>query len=558
MFFAARKTLAFIIVFAVALAIVPSTLSQTKKKSQTETKKSPPTTQSKPNKDGGVKDNSSKDKDSNKSSGKSKAASQKPSTKSGQNPTSKNSNQGKKGEQGSGKKEDQNKGKSASQTDSNKAPNNKKNDDQTGSGATTKSGKSKKSKTAAEKRAAAAEKRRLEREERERRARLAREAEERRRAFERGLREETAANISRDNLDGEDMAIRRVAVQALAGKAGTVVVMDPRTGQIYSIVNQDWAVKRGFKPCSTIKLVSGIAAINENLVGDGGVLTDRSFPMNLDDALAYSNNTYFQRAGINFGRQKMVDYARAFGLGTPTGINLPGESAGRMPTNNNDPRIYSHGDDFEVTPLQLAVMVSAITNGGYLPIPRVTSNSFEKANFGPQWRGRVDLPSEVIKSVIPGMVGAAQYGTARNGVQRHQEVAGKTGSCIGGNTWVGLFASVAPVDDPKFAVVVITQGDSERGRHAASIAGKIFNALEDRMPIGNRPNIASIPRELQPQRRINPSQSSRFDNESNEGPEVKTINTGSVRQATTTEELFPPIVITRESSGTRPRIVGQN
>lgn len=413
----------------------------------------------------------------------------------------------------------------------------------------------KRGKSAADRRAAAAEKRRREQEERERRARVAREAEERRRAFERGLREETASNIAKDRLEGEDPVIRRIAVEALGDKAGTVVVMDPRTGRIFSMVNQDWAVKRGFKPCSTIKLVSGIAAINENLTGARGVLSDGSYPMNLDDALAYSNNTYFQKAGPNFGRQKMVDYARTLGLGAPTGINLPGEFAGRVPTSNNDPRIYSHGDDFEVTPLQLAVMVSAITNGGYLPIPRVTGNSFEQANFIPQWRGTVDLPADVLRSVIPGMVGASQYGTARNGVQRHHEVAGKTGSCIGGNTWVGLFASVAPIDDPRFAVVVITQGDAERGRHAAAIAGRIFKGLEDRMPIGTQPNVATIPRELQPQRTINQSQAARLDNESDEERPARTVNTSSVRQVSPTEGLFPPIVITRETAGTRPRVV---
>jgi len=549
MFFAARKMLASVIVFSLAIGIVPAISGQSTKKNNPDTKKS--SQKKAPKKESSGKSSSSKkDEGTKKSADKSKKTAKGSSNKPAQSGTAKNSNQEKNGGRGSIKKKDKSKPKSQKDSD-------KKDDNQGSANASPKRGRSKKSKSA-ERRAALAEKRRLEREERERRARLAREAEERRRAFERGLREETATNISKDNLEGEDIAIRRVAVQALEGKAGTVVVMDPRTGRIYSIVNQDWAVKRGFKPCSTIKLVSGIAAINENLVSESGVLTDKSFPMNLDDALAYSNNTYFQKAGINFGRQKMVDYARAFGLGAPTGINIPGESAGRMPTNNNDPRIYSHGDDFEVTPLQLAVMVSAITNGGYLPIPRVASTSFDQANFTPQWRGRVDLPAEVIRSVIPGMVGASQYGTARNGVQRHQEVAGKTGSCIGGNTWVGLFASVAPVDDPKFAVVVITQGDSERGRHAAAIAGKVFSALEDRMPIGSRPNIASIPRELQPQRRINPSQSSRFDNESNEGSEVRTVNTGSVRQNPVTEELFPPIVITRESSGTRPRIVGQN
>jgi hypothetical protein len=56
-------------------------------------------------------------------------------------------------------------------------------------------------------------------------------------------------------------------------------------------------------------------------------------------------------------------------------------------------------------------------------------------------------------------------------------VAGKTGSCIGRGSWVGLFASVAPVEDPKYAVVVITRGQSERGRYAAAIAADIYRAL---------------------------------------------------------------------------------
>ena len=82
--------------------------------------------------------------------------------------------------------------------------------------------------------------------------------------------------------------------------------------------------------------------------------------MTLNRALARSDNGYFQRVGSRFGSDKMVQYARRLGLGEPTGINAEGETAGRVPNGNNSPRIYSHGDDFEVTPLQLAVMVSAL------------------------------------------------------------------------------------------------------------------------------------------------------------------------------------------------------
>lgn len=576
MLFAARKLLASTVIFLLVAGSLPSASAQTNKrepqakkpvaKTTTGKQRSTPKTKAdapkkgssakNPGKSEAPKGQDRKDKkksepktDSSKSSANKKGKESPKGPQEKAKPRTKGEESGASASRGNSKAKGKAKGKTGSEANEDQAKD---------SGTEKKKGRSKGRKSAAERRAEAAEKRKREREERERRARLAREAEERRRTFERGLREETAANIAKDNLEGEDPEIRRVAVEALGGKAGTAVVMDPRTGRIHSIVNQDWALKRGFKPCSTIKLVSGIAAINENLVGADGVLNDKSFPMNLDDALAYSNNTYFQKAGPNFGRQKMVDYARAFGLGVRTGINMPGETAGRVPTNNDNPRIYSHGDDFEVTPLQLAVMVSAITNGGYLPVPRILTNRFEQASFSPQSRGRIELPSEVIRSVIPGMVGASQYGTARRGIQRHLEVAGKTGSCIGGNTWVGLFASVAPIDDPKFAVVVITQGDSERGRHAAEIAGRIFKGLEDRMPVGSRPNIASIPKELQPQRRINTTQSTRYDNETNEAGPSRTINTGSVRPASSAEELFPPIVITSGNSSTRPRVVGQN
>ena len=79
--------------------------------------------------------------------------------------------------------------------------------------------------------------------------------------------------------------------------------------------------------------------------------------------------------------------------------------------------------------------------------------------------------------MLPGMVGAAEYGTAHRGVDASMGVAGKTGSCIGKGSWVGLFASVAPVEDPKYSVVVITRGQGERGKYAAAIAGQVYQAL---------------------------------------------------------------------------------
>lgn len=313
--------------------------------------------------------------------------------------------------------------------------------------------------------------------EQRRREKAAREARERKLAFERGLRTETLANIQNDITDGEDLRIRAAAVEALGNRAGTVVVMEAKTGRILTMVNQDWAIRNTFKPCSTIKLVTAVAGLNENIITPDGAIVGENSRMGLDDALAYSNNAYFQRVGSNLGSEKMIEYARRLGLGQPTGVNAEGEAPGRLPFGNNNPRIYSHADDFEVTPLQLAVMVTAISNGGKRVVPVITSTRVEKAGFKPHYNGEIGLPMENVRGVLPGMMGAAEYGTARRGNDPAIGIAGKTGSCIGKGSWVGLFASVAPVEDPQYSVVVITRGESERGRYAAAVAGKIYQAL---------------------------------------------------------------------------------
>lgn len=317
--------------------------------------------------------------------------------------------------------------------------------------------------------------------EKRRREAAARAARERWLAFERGLRTETVENITRDNTEGEDLRVRNVAVDALGNRAGTVVVMESQTGKVLTIVNQDWAIKNGFKPCSTIKLVTGVAGVNENVINNEGDIVGENSSVNLNTALAFSKNPYFQRVGTKFGNAKMIDYARSLGLGQKTGINAEGETPGKLPYGNSNPRIYSHGDDFEVTPLQLAVMVSALSNGGNKVVPHISKPSIERSGFKTRYNGRIDVPQERYQQVLPGMMGAAEYGTARRGVDASLGVAGKTGSCITRGSWIGLFASVAPVEKPKYAVVVITRGHSERGKWAASVAGKIYRELAPRL-----------------------------------------------------------------------------
>ncbi|MBK9163046.1 MAG: hypothetical protein IPM21_03915 [Acidobacteria bacterium] len=317
--------------------------------------------------------------------------------------------------------------------------------------------------------------------EQRRRAEAARRARERALAFERGLQTETAANIARDNTQGEDLGIRQAAVNALGDRAGTIVVMEAKTGRVVTMVNQDWAIKKGYKPCSTVKLVTGVAGINENRITPDGAISGDSGRMDLDDALAYSNNPYFQRVGSGLGSDKLIYYAKQLGLGQPTGINAEGEYAGKLPYGNNNPRIYSHADDFEVTPLQLAVMVTTIANGGKRVTPQITRERTQRTSQQARLKGTASVPNQTLLGVIPGMIGAAEYGTARRGLDQTLGVAGKTGSCIGQGSWVGLFASVAPIEDPDYAVVVITRGQAARGRISAAIASQIYNALGNRI-----------------------------------------------------------------------------
>lgn len=346
------------------------------------------------------------------------------------------------------------------------------------------SGKDRREKSV-EARQAAAERRRIEAERREaimverrRREQAAREALERRLAFERGLRTETVSNILNDSTDGEDLNIRAAAVNALGHHAGSVVVMEAQTGKILTIVNQNWAVRSSIRPCSTIKLVTAAAALNEGVINkETGSIRNTPTRRDLDDAIAFSDNGYFQRAGAQIGSSKLIDYGKHLGLGQQTGINLDGEVPGKLPYGNNNARIYSHGDDTEVTTLQLAVLAAAITNGGHRVLPRVPRNNLDRTDFHTFYRAEVDLPQSNVRRMIPGMMGAAAYGTAHRGVDQSLGVAGKTGSCTDKGSWVGLFASVAPIEKPKYAVAVITRGQGERGKYAAAVAGQIYRAL---------------------------------------------------------------------------------
>lgn len=302
----------------------------------------------------------------------------------------------------------------------------------------------------------------------------------RQRAIEKAMRDEAQVFIGRDDTTGEDPEVRRIAVNALGYHAGTVVVMDPQSGKIYSVVNQEWALRRGFKPCSTIKLVTGVAGLEEKMISpfETTNISDK-YKLDLTDALAYSNNTYFQHIGGQVGFDKMMGYAKELGLGEKTGVNAPNEYSGRLPLEKSGfalNRMSSHGDDFEVTALQLGTLVSALANGGKLLVPYVPRSS-QESETKTKVRRQLEVTQDNLRRMVPGMVGAVNYGSGKKAYDPLQTVAGKTGTCIGQGSWLGLFTSYAPLANPRLAVVVITRGSDARNHFPAAVAGRIYRDL---------------------------------------------------------------------------------
>jgi len=140
----------------------------------------------------------------------------------------------------------------------------------------------------------------------------------------------------------------------------------------------------------------------------------------------------------------------------------------------------SHGDDFEVTAIQLAALVSAMSNGGKLLVPHVPRTVEENSSFKTELRRKINVENEAWKRMVPGMIGAVNYGSGKKAYRPDQTVAGKTGTCIGQGSWLGLFTSYAPVVNPRLAVVVITRGADAHGHLPAAVAGNIYRALSQR------------------------------------------------------------------------------
>ncbi|MBI5083487.1 MAG: penicillin-binding protein [Acidobacteria bacterium] len=279
------------------------------------------------------------------------------------------------------------------------------------------------------------------------------------------------------------MTVRRAAVEALGPYNGTVVVADPNTGRVLSIVNQKLALGGAYQPCSTIKLVAGLAGLSEGIVErETRLRLSRRESINLTTALAKSNNPYFANIGEKLGFDKVNYYGRLFGLGEKAGLNIEGESAGIFP--DEKPKavpvgmMTSFGEAISLTPMQLAAMVSAIANGGtlyYLQYPR---NQEEAQSLVPRVKRQLAFQRQ-LPDMKPGMMGAVDFGTARRALyDANEPIYGKTGTCTDSRTHLGWFGSYNEVGRSKLVVVVLlTGGRSVNGPVAAGIAGQVYKNL---------------------------------------------------------------------------------
>ncbi len=324
-------------------------------------------------------------------------------------------------------------------------------------------------------------------------------------------------------------------------KAAAAVVLNPKTGEILAMVSRptfnpnlfnggisskDWkalnenpyhpmdnkAISGEYPPGSTFKIITGAAALELGKVTPEEKILDTGthwiIPkgnaggevlgwINFREALSKSDNVYFYEMGNRLGIDNLEKYARMFGLGEFTGINLPGESDGLVANRRYKEKVYGEewylsetfdaaiGQGFQLaTPLQMAVVIGEVANGGhrYKPnlVSRITGANGEVIKtFAPEEVGQVTISSANLNLIRDALREVAQEGgTASTTFQDFPvPIAGKTGTAENshGNDH-GWFVAYGPYEDPRVAIAVIVEQGGYGSSSAAPIAKRILEA----------------------------------------------------------------------------------
>jgi peptidoglycan glycosyltransferase len=335
-------------------------------------------------------------------------------------------------------------------------------------------------------------------------------------------------------------AAQRVALQQLGGRKGAVVALDPRTGaiqvmasvpgydpnavknqQAFNALNKDSdapllnrTTQAGYPPGSTFKVVTAIAAIDSGRYTPDSRISGRNgktisgVPLNNDqgesfgditltEALTKSVNTVFGEIGEKLGKAKMKTYMDRLGFGKPVEVDLPrderaasGERKGGriIPATNGAVdvgRMAIGQDKLTVTPLQMAMVASAVANGGKLMKPRLGDRIVDRdgrtvRHLVPEEMSQVMSPQTA--SQVGAMMGqVVKEGTGTAAALQGIDVAGKTGTaevdrpCGPNQLW---FIAFAPVQDPRVAIAATVEcGTGFGGTVAAPIAKAVMQEL---------------------------------------------------------------------------------
>lgn len=327
----------------------------------------------------------------------------------------------------------------------------------------------------------------------------------------------------------------------IGAHAAAAVVMNPQTGEILAMVSRpafdpnlfahgisskDWnqlnnnpyhpmdnkTITGEYPPGSTFKIVTGTAALTEGVVTPDEQIFDSGHHwiipkgnadgealgwLNFRTALAHSDNVYFYEMGNRLGIDRLEKYARMFGLGAKTGIDLPYEATGlvanrRYKEKNFDDGEWYLSETFDaaigqgfnlVTPLQAAMVMGEIAADGKRYKPHVVNRIIAPdgsvvKDFQPELLSQLDVPEEDIKLVQDGLHDVTKYGTAASSFRGFTvDIAGKTGTAENSQGRDhGWFVAYGPFDNPNIVVAVIVENGGYGSQSAVPIGRKIFEA----------------------------------------------------------------------------------
>lgn len=275
-----------------------------------------------------------------------------------------------------------------------------------------------------------------------------------------------------------DLKVGESARLAIRNRSNVAVVaMDPWTGRVLTIGNPQSGLFTAYQPCSVFKLVVAVAGLTERVITsesrfnctDGCNIRPGHGPIDLRRALAVSCNTYFEWVGERLGFETVHAYAEKLGLGSQTGINLPGETAGVVPSSIPSlglGHLSSHAQGVKSSALQLAVLMSALVNGGIIHEPQFVS----PLGLTVKERSHFSAPS-ILALLSPGLFSSVTEGSAQNAFDPGFVASGKTGSCAG----VGWFAS--SLGYPRSEMVVVTLVRGGNGAAASAVAAAFYRSL---------------------------------------------------------------------------------